>query len=625
MHCQQSAVDGIKVTVTPLADVQVLPARATAAVVLGGTVVLAATLHATLALRSPSPWILPDELIYSELAKSISDTGLPRIRGEMSFSYGIVYPMLLAPIWGLFSDVTTAYAVAKVLNALILSLSAVPAYFLARRFVAQGASLVVAALSVAVPSMLYAGTLMTEVALYPAFLLALLAITVAIERPAVSTQAAAIGAIGLASAIKMLAIVLVVAYVAAVLLFHWLDTASIDYWRARLRSYIPTWIMLGVAIIACSALFLRGANPIGALGAYAVVLGNINLHAVPWWTLLHLAELDLYLAVIPVGATILVALTGLRRHADRDLRLFAALFLPSTLVVILAVSAFSSRPQPGGEVYWAIDARIHERATFILAPIFFIGLMLWLGGLSRGSRNTSLVVFCIAAILPATIPSSQFSSSSSFQALALAPWARFEDVWPVVGLAIGCTLAALAGLARSSRLRSTVICSTIAMVLGSVSLVALSSMELSSSWARERGWGSTAAWVDRAVGDAAVSVLWSETGNDDFVRPAPRHWVLWLGEFFNRRVGTVYELGTPMPYNLPATPVRLDHGNVVRLDGAPARLGELVLTPCHVRVSGEMVTRDPRTGATVVRVGTTVQVRILEGDSLTRTCPAMSR
>ena len=51
-----------------------------------------------------------------------------------------------------------------------MSLAAVPAYFLARRVLAAGLSLVAALLAVAVPSMLYTGTMMTENAFYPLFL-----------------------------------------------------------------------------------------------------------------------------------------------------------------------------------------------------------------------------------------------------------------------------------------------------------------------------------------------------------------------------------------------------------------------------------------------------------------------
>ena len=51
-----------------------------------------------------------------------------------------------------------------------MSLAAVPIYFLARRVLPQRLSLVAAVLSLAIPSMVYTGTLMTENAFYPVFL-----------------------------------------------------------------------------------------------------------------------------------------------------------------------------------------------------------------------------------------------------------------------------------------------------------------------------------------------------------------------------------------------------------------------------------------------------------------------
>ena len=116
-------------------EARVIAGGAPAGFVLGAVVFLATALHALFALRSPSIWIVPDELIYSELAKSLGEGGLPKIRGEVSFAYGLGYPLLLAPVWAAFADVETAYAVAKVLNAFLLSLAAVPSYFLSRRFV----------------------------------------------------------------------------------------------------------------------------------------------------------------------------------------------------------------------------------------------------------------------------------------------------------------------------------------------------------------------------------------------------------------------------------------------------------------------------------------------------------
>ena len=51
----------------------------------------------------------------------------------------------------------------------MISLAAVPAYFLARRVVGTWWSLAAAVLAVAIPSMVYTATLMTENAFYPVF------------------------------------------------------------------------------------------------------------------------------------------------------------------------------------------------------------------------------------------------------------------------------------------------------------------------------------------------------------------------------------------------------------------------------------------------------------------------
>src|SRR5690242_10175308 len=73
---------------------------------LGLLVVAVATVLAALATRGSSPWIIPDELLYSEMAKSIAGGHLPAIRGVTSFSFGVVYPTLISPAW-LFTSPAT--------------------------------------------------------------------------------------------------------------------------------------------------------------------------------------------------------------------------------------------------------------------------------------------------------------------------------------------------------------------------------------------------------------------------------------------------------------------------------------------------------------------------------------
>ena len=128
---------------------------------LGAIVVVSSGVRIALAHRVVTPWIMVDELIYSELAKSLASHGEFLVRGVPSNGYGFVYPALIAPAFGLFGSVPHAYAVAKGINGVVMSLAAIPTYLLARRLVEPVPALVAAALSVAVPSMLFTGMLMT--------------------------------------------------------------------------------------------------------------------------------------------------------------------------------------------------------------------------------------------------------------------------------------------------------------------------------------------------------------------------------------------------------------------------------------------------------------------------------
>ena len=156
---------------------------------LTGIVVVSAALRYVLGRRMLAPWIMVDELIYSELAKSFAAHGHFLIRDQPAgASYGFVFPVLISPAYRLFASVPDAYAAAKAIGSVLMSLAAVPAYFLARRVLERPLALVAAALSVAIPSMLYTGTLMTENAFYPVFLCVALVLVRMLERPTARNQ-----------------------------------------------------------------------------------------------------------------------------------------------------------------------------------------------------------------------------------------------------------------------------------------------------------------------------------------------------------------------------------------------------------------------------------------------------
>src|SRR5882757_9415349 len=119
-------------------------------------------------------WIMPDEAIYGERALALWRHGtLPLLHGEGS-GYGLLYPALAGfPLSA--GQLSTAYASLKLLQALMMSLTAVPIFYYGRRYMRPGYALVAGALALASPLVLYSGFVMTEVLIYPLGVLALLA------------------------------------------------------------------------------------------------------------------------------------------------------------------------------------------------------------------------------------------------------------------------------------------------------------------------------------------------------------------------------------------------------------------------------------------------------------------
>ena len=116
------------------------------AIVVGSSV-----LRAALGRQLVAPFIMVDEVIWSEVARGIADEGEPLLRGQPDPGYSPVYPLLISPVYALFESLPDAYAGVKALNAVVMSLAAVPAYFLARRVASEGLALLAALLTVAVP------------------------------------------------------------------------------------------------------------------------------------------------------------------------------------------------------------------------------------------------------------------------------------------------------------------------------------------------------------------------------------------------------------------------------------------------------------------------------------------
>jgi hypothetical protein len=478
-----------------------------------------------------------------------------------------------------------------------MSLAAIPVYFLARRVVAPIPSLLAALLAVAVPSLMYTGTLMTETVFYPLFVCVALGLVLALERPTIQRQLVLLALCLLAFLTRSQAIVLIPAVATAPLLLTWLE-------RRRLRLLADFRVLYGALAAGVLGVLVvqlaRGHSPYDVLGSYSVT-GHATYRPdqVLKWLLFHVAELDLYLGIAPFAALLLLTFVG--RSLDRSLRIFLAAALPLIGFLLVEVAAFAS----------ALSPRIQERNLFYVAPLFLIALLSWIErGMPRPPRATATAVV-LAAALPGAIPYHRLIDiPAESDTLALLPlwWLQETLVGPDTLPVVVVAAAAAIGLLFLS------ISARYALVLPAVVLLwfgfATERIErFDHGFARASVGalyqGITAPrrdWVDAAVGRKA-DVAFIFSGKDSTHHPD----TLWENEFFNRSIGPVYDLRQPSMGGLPETKVTERGDGVLLAGGEPIRHA-YVLSEETVPIAGAVVARDELKGIALRRTDGLVRI-----------------
>jgi len=515
---------------------------------LAAIVVVSTLVRAWLARGMTAPFVFVDELVYWELARSLADTGSYAVRGVPTSGYSLLYPALLAPVTWLTDALPTAYGLAKALNSLVMSLAAVPAWLLARRVSGRWLALLAAVLAVALPSLAYTATVVTENLFYPVALVVAWSLVRVLELPSWRRVALLAGALAAALATRSQALGFVAAVVVAPFVL-----ALVARDRRLLRPFAP---LLG-AVVALSALVVgaqlaRGRSLSDLLGAYSVVgEGGYDVGDVLRFWLWHVEELTLYVAVVPTIVLIVLVAIGpqlparLREHVAATLALVAT----STLVV----GAFASR--------FASD-RVQDRYLFFLAPLVLVAVLGWVA-IGAPRPRVPLVVGTVVAVgLVVAFPYTRFigepAKSDSFGLIPL--WTANENLlggsYRLTVLVIALLLAALVAIVPARH--------AVAVPLVLLGLFVVLSRPV---WSGPHGVlrsgegalfqgirGVDRDWIDeRADGD--VAVLW--TGRAD-------RFTVNLNEFFNRRVGPVFYTSAPTPGGFGEQPVRVDRNGIVR-------------------------------------------------------------
>lgn len=555
-----------------------------------------------------SPTVFSDELIYSELARSFSDGGHFLLRDVPTTAYGPLsrlYPVLIAPAYNLSGNAVQAFEFVKVINSALMSLAALPAYFVARRLLSRNSALVAAVLAVAVPSIVYSGMVMTESAAYPAFLICALAIIASLEEPSARRQVAVLAAIGLAFSVRAQAIALLPAYLTAIALLGCLESkpgTRLRDLRRNLAPYNPTWLTLagGVALVVAVQAG-RGRSPIDLVGSYQVVAGDTVFGSVPRWFLYHLADLDLYVGVVPFAAFCALIPRALRAGSSRPLRVFAVAALSVLVWMTLLVAVFSSS-------VWGLG-RLHERNLFYVVPLILIGFLAFFELEGVRDRRLALGAAIVAGALPAALPFAQLVKGARVDALALVPWANTLVSKGAVPLAMAVFAALLSTLVFAPRHFMPILISVVALnflVIGSAA--AWHVRESARLLADVRVHQS---WIEDAVGrNAQVAAVWfpNPSACVPFSRWYRRELALFENEFFNRNISSVYYVGQPVD-QLPSERLLVDRATHVLTSLGPGDFAPRYLAVGEeVRLGAPVVARDRQTRTVLYRVRGPVRV-----------------
>jgi hypothetical protein len=456
---------------------------------------------------------MPDEAIYADRALSLWRHGsLTVLHGEGA-GYSVLYPVVAGfPLS--IGSIATGYASLKLLQALVMSLVAVPIVMYGRRLMPTRFALFAGALALASPLLLYSGFVMTEVLYYVLATLALLGIARAVESSSKRDQLLALLFIALAILTRVQAVVLVAVFGAAILL-----DAVLGRERRRIGAFWPVWALLG--LVALSA----AARP-GVFGAYAgTINGSYPLQDSIRFIYYHAAYAILMVAVAPVAALVVLLVEAARgRERDPSARALIAVAACTYVLVTIQVGLFSARYAP----------HLLGRDLAALPPVLFLVFCLWLArGAPRPRLVASLVVVGVLAVLVGAPWNTLVVDVAIPDTMGIAiVHHAYWGLSPASIVAIGSAL--LLVLLRFMPRRLLPLLG--AVVLGVlVATTALASNLVASRVQSDQRTlvGSPRNWIDRTV-NAPVALLYIGNETDN---------VVWHQRFWNRNIDHVISIG----------------------------------------------------------------------------------
>jgi hypothetical protein len=484
--------------------------RTHVAVALTALIGLSLLVHWLAARRFGGLWIMPDETIYAHRALRLYHEGSLPILGGQGAGYGLLYPVV-AGLPLSFGSFAAGDAWLKPLQALVVSLAAIPVFMYSRRLMPDGYALVAAALTLASPLLLYSGLVMTEVVFYPLAALALLSVARAVATGTLRDQAIALGLIVLAILTRTQAVAFIGVFAVAVVV-----DALLARDRTRLRSFWPVWVVLALGLVA-------GLARPGLLGAYSTtVQSGYPLGAGLRMTYDHLAYVVVAVGVLPAAALAVLLVEAIRgRERDAHARALLAVTAAAVAILVVQVGFFAAR----------FSQHLLGRDLAALPPLLFCVFALWLarGGPGRvvTAALTAFAVLAVVVLAPWNDLSAVVALPDTFD-LALLEHLRPLSPTNVVTVGALVLLALFVLLPRRALFVLPVL---VLALLTASSVVASNTISGLARDAQADLVGPTRDWIDRAA-----------TGDVTYVYDGEGLNIPYQEKFWNHRITKVVSL-----------------------------------------------------------------------------------
>lgn len=563
-------------------------------------VAASAAIRFATALARPTPDYFPDEYMYASFARSLAHGHLPVVRGAPAHFFPLLQPLVTAPAW-LLPTTEAGYRATQGIESLLMSLAAVPVYYLARRLdLPERWALAAAGLSLAIPALVYSSFVLSEPVAYPLALAGVAAAVHAIDRPGPRSFGLFLTLAGLGMFARLQLAVLLPAFVVVL--------AAVVLRERRLRAFVrANGVAIGLLAVVAGALLAVG--PLRNTGYYPSFLTTPGLDP---GSALRLVAPDALVLAFACGFVLVPgAVLGVGHALVRPLARVEFVFGALTLVLtvgLFAQAVVYGHPTYAEQRFVGAGNYVQERYLFYLLPLWTLAFLLYArrGFPRRGLHAVLAVALVVGSLrlpLSGYLVGDQIAHSPLLFALRrLADALGSTPAASVVAVVVGS--ATIVALLVVSAVRPRALTAFALVVAGAVALAAsagaVSFNDRNSQQLHRTVLDGSQSGVDAAATGPTTMVLFPGSGFADEVL------------FWNTSITRLAVLpGVSRPDPFAAETARVARDGTLLVGGRPAH-GDVLLstTSAGLGLAGGAVL-DSTSDSVLVRARDGIRLRYL--------------